>query len=257
MLNEDIEKYNSSKKAVDEYEKIIINKFKFVLKHVISDIMVYSGNECVGCEGSIIIESESHAWKKGIYTINLIDLINKIYPNISLNYCYDSAYLTEEESKYIENYFGTFENLERNFEKDRKEVIKMNKVIGTDNNGKSKIRVKSKYSISLIKNSASDDNDMEFNNKDFENMFEFIDYLAEHGKEIIDDIDNGEYEYSIQINMDDHDFIYTDVLTKGSDISMEIDAGFINKEMQEDKRVLHDISDMVHKRISWGNERNK
>ena len=134
----------------------------------------------------------------------------------------------------------------------------MNKVIGTDNNGKSKIRVKSKYSISLIKNSTFDDNnDIEFNNRDFENMFEFIDYLAEHGKEIIDDIDNGEYEYSIQINMDDHDFIFTDVLTNGSNISMEIDAEFLAKEMQEDKKTLHDISDMVQKRISWGNEWSK
>lgn len=133
----------------------------------------------------------------------------------------------------------------------------MDKVIGTDNNGKSKIRIKSGYSMSLIKSAASfNDTDMDFdNNVDFKNIFEFIQYISEHGKEILDEIDNGDYEYSIRINLDDNDFIYTDILTNKSNINMQIDADFLDKEMQEDKKALHDIMDIANKRLSWGNER--
>ena len=133
----------------------------------------------------------------------------------------------------------------------------MDKVIGTDNNGKSKIRIKSGYSMSLIKSAASfNDTDMDFdNNVDFKNIFEFIQYISEHGKEILDEIDNGDYEYSIRINLDDNDFIYTDILTNKSNINMQIDADFLDKEMKEDKKALHDIMDIANKRLSWGNER--
>lgn len=133
----------------------------------------------------------------------------------------------------------------------------MDKVIGTDNNGKSKIRIKSGYSMSLIKSAASfNDTDMDFdNNVDFKNIFEFIQYISEHGKEILDEIDNGDYEYSIRINLDDNDFIYTDILTNKSNINMQIDADFLDKEMKEDKKALHDIIDIANKRLSWGNER--
>ena len=133
----------------------------------------------------------------------------------------------------------------------------MDKVIGTDNNGKSKIRIKSGYSMSLIKSAASfNDTDMDFdNNVDFKNIFEFIQYISEHGKEILDEIDNGDYEYSIQINLDDNDFIYTDILTNKSNINMQIDADFLDKEMKEDKKALHDIMDIANKRLSWGNNR--
>ena len=133
----------------------------------------------------------------------------------------------------------------------------MDKVIGTDNNGKSKIRIKSGYSMSLIKSAASfNDTDMDFdNNVDFKNIFEFIQYISEHGKEILDEIDNGDYEYSIRINLDDNDFIYTDILTNKSNINMQIDADFLDKEMKEDKKALHDIMDIANKRLSWGNNR--
>ncbi len=130
------------------------------------------------------------------------------------------------------------------------------KVIGTDNTGKSKIRVKSKYTITLIKSDAFNEDTVDFcKDMNFKNIFEFIDYISEHGKEILDDIDNGNYDYSIQINLEGSDFVYADVLTNSADINIQLDADFLDKEMQEDKKALHDIMDIANKRLSWGNER--
>ena len=130
------------------------------------------------------------------------------------------------------------------------------KVIGTDNSGKSKIRVKSGYSITLIKSAAFNETDIDYDEDiDFKNIFEFIQYIIDHGKDMLEDIDNGEYEYDLQINLEEKDFAYMSIISGDSSIGLEIDASFIENEIRGDKQALHDIMDIAYKRTNWGQVR--
>ena len=129
------------------------------------------------------------------------------------------------------------------------------KVIGTDNNGNSKIRINSDYSVSLQITMQDDDGD--FHKIDFDNIFDFVDYISKHGKEILENIDDGECEYDLQINFGKNDFIYLPIVSTGHpSIGLEIDGSFITDEIRGDKQALHDIMDIAYKRTNWGQGRN-
>ena len=134
------------------------------------------------------------------------------------------------------------------------------KVIGTDNNGNSKIRINSDYTVNLQITTQDDDDD--WHEINFDNIFDFIEYISEHGKEILENIDNGEYEYNLQIdfgkNNFNYDFIYLPILSTGhQSIGIEIDGSFIADEIKGDKQALHDIMDIAYKRTNWGQARGK
>lgn len=128
------------------------------------------------------------------------------------------------------------------------------KVIGTDNNGNSKIRINSDYSVSLQITMQDDDGD--FHKIDFDNIFDFVDYISKHGKEMLENIDDGECEYDLQINFGKKDFIYLPIVSTGHpSIGIEIDGSFIDDEIRGDKQALHDIMDIAYKRTNWGQAR--
>ena len=134
------------------------------------------------------------------------------------------------------------------------------KVIGTDNKGNSKIRINSDYTVNLQITTQDDDDD--WHEINFDNIFDFIDYVSEHGKEILENIDNGECEYNLQIDFGkkdfNYDFIYLPILSTGHpSIGLEIDASFIENEIRGDKQALHDIMDIAYKRTNWGQARGK
>ena len=136
------------------------------------------------------------------------------------------------------------------------------KVIGTDNNGNSKIRINADYTVNLQITMTNDEVDGDMHEINFNNIFEFIDYVSEHGKEILENIDNGECEYNLQIDFGkkdfNYDFIYLPILSTGHpSIGIEIDGSFITDEIKGDKQALHDIMDIAYKRTNWGQARGK
>ena len=129
------------------------------------------------------------------------------------------------------------------------------KVIGTDTNGNSKIRVTSNYTISLQAATPDDEFSGDSHEVEFKSIFEFIQYINDHGKDMLDEIDNHESEYTLQINFWKNDFIYMPVESHQSTMSMEIDGEFIADEISGDKQALREILDIASKRTDWGQVR--
>lgn len=134
-------------------------------------------------------------------------------------------------------------------------MSKIESLIGTDTKGKSELKISMKDMVFQMSSFVDDEEYAEnfiSTTKQFSNMVDFIQYITDNGKEILENIRGHVCDYqmtmplpdygSIRILLSDHRHI---------NIYMDMSADFITEEMKEDKETLRQIEELAQKRIDW------
>lgn len=119
----------------------------------------------------------------------------------------------------------------------------------TDNKANPRLNMKITGMVIKLEVKNADTGDF-VNEFTFENMLAFIEHIVKHGMRMIEDIEDGELNYSVSVSLPQGGFIYSEIKDK-FDLFMNIRADFISEENAMDKKALSEISKIASDRISW------
>lgn len=136
--------------------------------------------------------------------------------------------------------------------------------IGTDIRGKNKINATMKDMVIEISGFGATD-DTELNGdfiggtKRFTNMVDFIQYIIDNGEEMLENISEAICDYELNMPIPEDGFMHIDISDRDHiNVNLSLDADFIGKEIQEDKKALKDIQDIADSRVrSFRGETNE